>query len=95
MIDVIRGRGVDIRLNALQELLPYSHLEDEFIVFKDDSVSVGYLLECPYVGNYSQEEAILYSSKIETLLNNLTERASYQIIFDFDGKQVPVIGLAS
>ena len=91
LIDVIKGRGVDIRLNALQELLPYSHMEDGFVVFKDDSISVGYLLECPYVGNFSQEEAIHYSAKIETLLNNLTEKASYQIIFDFDGSYQDVI----
>ena len=34
LIDVIKGRGVDIRLNALQELLPYSHMEDGFVILK-------------------------------------------------------------
>ncbi|MCA9399859.1 MAG: TraC family protein, partial [Candidatus Omnitrophica bacterium] len=85
VLEVIKGRGVDIRLNVLQEILPYSHMEDGFLVFKDDSLSVGYSLECPYAGNLSREDLIRHSAMIETFLNNLTGKASYQVIFDFDG----------
>ncbi|HOY09015.1 MAG TPA: ATP-binding protein [Candidatus Omnitrophota bacterium] len=91
IIEVIKGRGVDIRLNALQEILPYSHMEDGFLIFKDDSLSVGYSLDCPYAGNLSGEELIRHSAMIETFLNNLTEKASYQVIFDFDGHYRDVI----
>src|SRR5947207_1846730 len=36
----IKGRELDIKLTGLQEILPYSHFEDDFLVFKDDSLSV-------------------------------------------------------
>jgi hypothetical protein len=34
----IKGRELDLKLNGLQSLLPYSHFEDGFLVFKDDSL---------------------------------------------------------
>jgi type IV secretory pathway VirB4 component len=80
----IKGRELDIKLNGLQSLLPYSHFEDGFLVFKDDSFSVAYEINCPSLDNLSKDELLLYSQKIETFLNGLTERASYQLFFTLD-----------
>jgi conjugal transfer ATP-binding protein TraC len=80
----IKGRTVDIKLNSLQELLPYSHFEDGFLVFNDDSISAGYELTCPGVESYSNEELIAYSQRIETFLSSLSDRATYQIFFTLD-----------
>ncbi|MDO8674746.1 MAG: ATP-binding protein [Candidatus Omnitrophota bacterium] len=80
----IRGRELDLRLNGLQEILPYSHFEDGFLVFKDDSLSVGYAITCPSLDNLSSDELIGYSQKIETFLNGLSDRATYQVFFTLD-----------
>jgi len=80
----IKGRELDIKLNGLQELLPYSHFEDGFLVFKDDSLSFGYEINCNSLDNLSSEELICYSQKIETFLNGLSDRATYQVFFTLD-----------
>jgi len=85
VLDVIKGRTVDIRLNSLQELLPYSHFEDEFLVLEDGSLVCAYLVEGPVIENYSQEELIGYTVRIESFLNHLPERMNYQVILDMDG----------
>ena len=85
IFDVIKGREVDIRLNSLQELLPYSHFEDEFLVFEDSSIAAAYSLEGPDIENYSKEELIGYTNRIESFLNHLPENVNYQVIFDMDG----------
>jgi len=84
IVDSIKGRNFDFKLNSLQTLLPYNHFEDGFLVFKDDSISKGYEISCPGIDNLSQEEFIGYSQKIETFLNGLSERATYQIFFTLD-----------
>ncbi len=78
------GRNIDIKLNSLQEILPYSHFEDDLLIFKDDSISGGYELSCLSIENLSSEELIVHSQKIETLLTNLTDRATYQVFFTLD-----------
>ncbi|MBF0489355.1 MAG: ATP-binding protein, partial [Candidatus Omnitrophica bacterium] len=78
------GRDMDIKLNSLQEFLPYSHFEDNFLVFKDDSISTGYELTCLAIENLSSQELIAYSQRIETFLSSLTDRATYQIFFTLD-----------
>ncbi|MBI3601511.1 MAG: ATP-binding protein [Candidatus Omnitrophica bacterium] len=80
----IKGRELDIKLNGLQKILPYSHFEDGLLVFKDDSLSVAYEITCPTLDNLSPEELIGYSGKIETFLNGLSDRATYQVIFTLD-----------
>lgn len=85
VLDVIKGRTVDIKLNSMQELLPYSHFEDDFLVLEDGSLVCAYLLEGPVIENYSKEELIGYTSRIESFLNHLPERMNYQVIFDMDG----------
>ncbi len=80
----IKGRELDIKLNGLQEILPYSHFEDSFLVFKDDSLSVGFEITCPSLDNFSSEELIGYSQKMETFLNGLSDRATYQVFFTLD-----------
>lgn len=80
----IKGRELDLKLNGLQEILPYSHFEDGYLVFKDDSLSVGYNVTCPSLENLSTDELIGYSQKIENLLNSLSDRATYQIFFTLD-----------
>ncbi len=78
------GRNIDIKLNSLQEILPYSHFEDDILIFKDDSMSGGFELSCLAIENLSSEELIAHSQKIETLLTNLTDRATYQVFFTLD-----------
>jgi type IV secretory pathway VirB4 component len=80
----IKGRNVDLKLSSLQELLPYSHFEDDFLVFKDDSMSVGYELTCMAIENLSANELIAHSQKIEIFLSTLSDRATYQIFFTLD-----------
>ena len=84
IIHSIRGRSFDIKLNPLQSLLPYSHFEDGLLVFKDDSISAGYEIACPGIDSLSQEELIGYSQKMETFINGLPERTTYQIFFTLD-----------
>jgi type IV secretory pathway VirB4 component len=86
IMETIKGRVIDIRLNALQELLPYSHREDEFLVFEDGSICFVYLLEGPVIENYSKEELVAHTNRIESFLNHLPETLNYQVIFDMDGK---------
>jgi type IV secretory pathway VirB4 component len=81
---IIKGRELDIKLNGLQSLLPYSHFEDGFLVLNDDSLSVAYVITCPSLDNLSSDELIGYSKKIETFLNGLSERATYQVFFTLD-----------
>ena len=57
----IRGRSFDIKLNALQEILPYSHFEDGFLVLNDDSFSAGYEIGCPSVESMSSDDLIAYT----------------------------------
>ncbi|MCA9395034.1 MAG: ATP-binding protein [Candidatus Omnitrophica bacterium] len=92
VLDVIKGRTVDIRLNSLQELLPYSHFEDEFLVLEDGSLSCAYLVEGPVIENYSKEELIGYTGRIESFLNHLPERMNYQVILDMDGDYQEELG---
>ncbi len=80
----IKGRSFDIKLNSLQELLPYSHFEDGFLVLNDNSISAGFEIMCPAVESHSSEELIGYSQRIETFLSGLTERATYQVFFTLD-----------
>ena len=80
----IEGRELDIKLNSLQSLLPYSHFEDDFLVFKDDSLSFAYEINCPSLDNHSVDGLVGYSQKIETFLNGLSERATYQVFFTLD-----------
>ena len=80
----IKGRKLNIKLNSLQNMLPYSHLEDDYLVFNDDSLSVCYELGCPSLDSLSNAELIAYSQRIETFLNSLTDRATYQVFFTLD-----------
>lgn len=80
----IRGRSVQVPLNSLQELLPYCHFQDGFLMMKDDSLSKGYELACPTLDNLSGEELIAHSKSIEILLNTLSDQATYQIFFTMD-----------
>ncbi len=80
----IKGRNLNIKLNSLQELLPYSHFEDDYLVFHDDSISVCYEIESPSLENLSGEELVCFSQKIEAFINNLSDRASYQVFFTLD-----------
>ena len=52
---IIKGRELDIKLNGLQSLLPYSHFEDGFLVLNDDSLSVAYVITCPSLDNLSAD----------------------------------------
>ncbi len=80
----LKGRPLDIKLNSLQTLLPYGHLEDNYLIFCDDSLSVSYEISCPPLDNLSNDELIAYSQRIETFLNSLTDKATYQIFFTLD-----------
>lgn len=80
----IKGRDIKLKLNSLQNLLPYSHLEDDYLVFKDDSLSVCYELGCPSLDNHSNLELVAFSQRIETFLNGLTDKATYQVFFTLD-----------
>ncbi len=80
----IRGRNFDIKLNSLQEFLPYSHFEENFLVLNDDSISASYEIVCPSIESFCNEELIAHSQKIETFLSGLTDRATYQVFFTLD-----------
>jgi len=80
----IKGRGLDLKLNGLQALLPYSHFEDSFLVFKDDSLSFAYEITCPSLDNLSTDEITAHSQRIETFLNGLSDRTTYQVFFTLD-----------
>jgi len=80
----IKGRELDLKLNGLQEILPYSHFEDGFLIFKDDSMTMAYEITPSTLDNLSSDELIGYSQKIETFLNGLSDKASYQVIFTLD-----------
>ncbi len=80
----IKGRNLDLKLNSLQKLLPYNHIEDDLIVFDDDSLTACYEVSCPSVDNFSSEELVTHSNRIETVINNLTDKATYQIFFTLD-----------
>ncbi|MBP9854904.1 MAG: ATP-binding protein [Candidatus Omnitrophica bacterium] len=80
----IKGRGINIKLNSLQSILPYSHFEDDLLVFNDDSLSACYELICPSLDNFSSAELVGFSQRIETFLNSLTNRATYQVFFTLD-----------
>ena len=80
----IKGRKLNIKLNSLQNMLPYSHIEDNYLVFHDDSLSVCYELGCPSLDNLSSVELIAYSQRIETFINGLTDKATYQVFFTLD-----------
>lgn len=85
IFDVIKGREVEIKLNSLQELLPYSHFEDDYLVYEDGSLGTAYCLDGPIIENYSKEELIGYTNRIESFLNHLPENVNYQVVFDMDG----------
>ncbi|MBU1862481.1 MAG: ATP-binding protein [Candidatus Omnitrophica bacterium] len=80
----IKGRNLDLRLSSFQKVLPYSHLENEFLVMHDDSISVGYVLGTPVIDNFSHEDLIEYSGHIATCLNTLPENTTYQLFFTVD-----------
>ena len=80
----IKGRELDLKLNGLQKILPYSHFEDDFLIFKDDSMSVAYEIFPSTLDNLSSDELVGYSQKIETFINGLSDKASYQVIFTLD-----------
>lgn len=80
----IKGRNIDLKLTSLQEILPYSHIEDDFLVFSDESISACYEITAPVIENYSKEELVMYANKIETILNNVSESSTCQIFFTLD-----------
>ncbi|MBP9855620.1 MAG: TraC family protein, partial [Candidatus Omnitrophica bacterium] len=80
----IKGRKLNIKLNSLQNMLPYSHFEGDFLVFNDDSLSTCYELVCSSLDNLSSSELVGYSQRIETFLNSLTNCATYQVFFTLD-----------
>jgi len=80
----IKGRSIDLKLNSFQKLLTYSHIEDDLLVFNDDSLTACYEVSCPSVDNFSAEELVNHSNRVETIINNLTDKATYQVIFSLD-----------
>ncbi|MCP4653469.1 MAG: TraC family protein [Candidatus Omnitrophica bacterium] len=80
----IKGREIDLTLNPLQSILPYSHIEDGHLVFLDESISLCFELSSPVIENYAEQDLIAYSQKIETILSNSEEKLTYQAFFTLD-----------